>query len=240
MIKSILVSMPGFDSDKVALETSLLLGGPFGAHLACLHIRPGPAEFSFGFPGSDVAGVLASDLAGRIREQDRIHTDGARMAFDFLRKRFNIPLVETPSTTSGVTAAWREKFGNDIDRVIAEARYHDITVFGRVEDFRPLSPDALGQIVIDCGRPVLLAASETPLRIGHTIGLAWKDCAEAARAITAASPLIRDAQQVFVVAGREEENDRPLAIHGRTETTPPLARRKERNPYRRSRRSQTT
>jgi hypothetical protein len=65
MIKSILVSLPGF-------EMRWRCGGPFDAHLECLHIRPGSAEFAFGFPGSDVFGVFASDLVERVREPESL------------------------------------------------------------------------------------------------------------------------------------------------------------------------
>lgn len=204
LIKSVLVSLTGFDSDEIALQSALLLGGPFDAHLNCLHVRPGPAEYAYGIPRGRAAGVLAADLVPVFQEQDRKRTDGARIAFDLFCRKVDIP-AQGHDSQSGVTASWQEKFGSDIDETIASARCHDIAVFGRVPDFTALSRDAIGQIVIDCGRPALIPSQTAPARIGHTIAIAWKNCAEAARAVGAASPLIENARNVFVIYGLERE-----------------------------------
>ena len=212
MIKSILVSLTGFDSDVAALETALLAGGPFGVHLDCLHVRPGPQQSRFGSVPNDFAGILASDLLQLMQQKDATHTKDAKTAFDFFRKRLDIPLATEPAPSPGVTAAWQELFGNDVDQTIAAARSHDLVVFGRCPDFTPVSPDAISHVVLQCGRPVLIAPTKAPPVIGHTIAIAWKDCAEAARAITAAMPLIQNATRTFIISAVEHENDRP-AVH---------------------------
>jgi nucleotide-binding universal stress UspA family protein len=207
MMKSILVSLTGFDSDEVALETAMLVGGPLGAHFDCLHVRPGPHQLAFGDTSNDFAGVLASDLVQIMQERDATYTGRAKMAFNFFRKRLDIPDAQSATAIPGPTAAWKECFGNHIDRTIAASRYHDLAVFGRDPDFTPISRDAIGHIVLGCGRPVLLSPAKAPSRIGGVIAIAWKDCPQAARAITAAGPLIHQAQKIVVITAIEDGNE---------------------------------
>src|SRR5215467_5162320 len=61
-------------------------------------------------------------------------------------------------------------------------------------DCRPIcSPSYL----VECGRPMLIAAARAPHRLG-TIMVAWKDAREPARALTAAMPLLTEAGKVVV------------------------------------------
>ncbi len=209
MFKSMLVALTGFDSDESALETALLLGGPFGAHFDCLHIRPGPAEYALTAPGHHFGGVLGPKFVAAVREQDEKQTNAARVAFDVFCRKLDIPRsMDTRESHSGVTAAWHEMFGSDIEVTAREARYHDAAVFGRMPDFAPLSRDAVGQVTMTCGRPVLLASGNPVAPIGDTVAIAWKNCPEAAHAVSAAAPLIEQARNVFVIAGWEAESDR--------------------------------
>jgi nucleotide-binding universal stress UspA family protein len=48
-----------------------------------------------------------------------------------------------------------------------------------------------------------LAPSEAPENLAPTVAIAWKETAEAARAVGAAMPLLRKADRVFVLAGDE-------------------------------------
>ena len=54
------------------------------------------------------------------------------------------------------------------------------------------------------GRPlVLLAPKQAPENLAPTIAIAWKDTAEAARAVTAAMPLLMKADKVLILAAEE-------------------------------------
>jgi hypothetical protein len=77
----------------------------------------------------------------------------------------------------------------------------------RSQSVRRQRPSLQGNLIetllMRCGRPVVIA-TESPCKsaIG-TIVVGWKECAEAARAVSAAMPLLERAQKV-VLAGVEE------------------------------------
>jgi nucleotide-binding universal stress UspA family protein len=49
------------------------------------------------------------------------------------------------------------------------------------------------------GRPLLLAPPKSLPKIGHKVAIAWKEGAEAARAVTAASSILSRAEEVVVL-----------------------------------------
>jgi nucleotide-binding universal stress UspA family protein len=207
MLKTILVAMTGFDSDRAALETAFLLGRPFEAHLQCLHIRPGQGQFISLLAATDMSGPIDGEIFEALRKEDKTRTEAARRSFDEFRERWSVPIAESPPGPNGVTIAWEERLGDDVEELIAKARVHDLIVIARAPDFTGLSPSAIGSILVGSGRPVLLAPSHAPGNLAPTIAIAWKQSAEAARAVTASMPLLEKASRIFVLAAAEGDGD---------------------------------
>ena len=87
--------------------------------------------------------------------------------------------------------------GNGEEPFITRARVHDLVVMG------------FSFLLVECGRPMLIAAAQAPRRLG-TIMVVWKDAREPARALTAAMPLLIEAERVVVaeiVEGHPSAND---------------------------------
>src|SRR5215468_11918644 len=82
---------------------------------------------------------------------------------------------------------------------ITRARVHDLVVMRRFTHPNGLPPNLLQLLLVECGRPVMIAAPTAP-RAFHTVMVAWKDAREAAHALTAAMPLLSDAKRVVVAA----------------------------------------
>jgi hypothetical protein len=77
-----------------------------------------------------------------------------------------------------------------------------------------LPPNLLSFLLIECGRSMLITAARAPHRLG-TIMVAWKDAREPARALTAAMPLLTEAEKVVVaevVEGAPSANDAPNGV----------------------------
>jgi nucleotide-binding universal stress UspA family protein len=93
--------------------------------------------------------------------------------------------------------------------------------WGRFTRPNGLPPNLLPFLLVECGRPMLITAARAPHRLG-TIMVAWKDAREPARALTAAMPLLTEAEKVVVaevVEGAPSANDAAtvaaqLAWHG--------------------------
>jgi nucleotide-binding universal stress UspA family protein len=101
----------------------------------------------------------------------------------------------------------------DISRALAHAgAAYDVIVLGvDREDFRA-GADTVAQTVIEAAMPCLVfpeSASAAPFRLG-TVVLAWNGSLEAMRAIHDALPMLRDADDVVVLAGATR--DYPMTL----------------------------
>jgi nucleotide-binding universal stress UspA family protein len=117
-----------------------------------------------------------------------------------------VPLCEAPPAPPGVSACWREETGDVLRTVIARARVHDLTVLGRTPEANPLSASGIGEILIASGRPVLLAPAKAPENLAPTVAIAWKETAEAARAMGAAMPILAKAEKIVVLSAAEGDD----------------------------------
>jgi nucleotide-binding universal stress UspA family protein len=109
-----------------------------------------------------------------------------------------------------VTASWRVEENDALRRILFHARHNDLTVVGRARKPNGLPPDFVELLLVNCGRPVLIASSTPPRTLTGTIMVCWKETADAARAVAAAMPfLIKAKRAVFtsVVEGKGEVTD---------------------------------
>jgi nucleotide-binding universal stress UspA family protein len=82
-----------------------------------------------------------------------------------------------------------------------QARYADLVVLGQAaaaeDNEGSLLPDLPDYVLLNCGRPVLLVPRTGRFpTIGKRVMVAWNGSVEAAKAVTAALPLLRGAEQV--------------------------------------------
>jgi nucleotide-binding universal stress UspA family protein len=111
---------------------------------------------------------------------------------------------------SGLETSWRAVFGAPSAAIIAAAVAADIVVVGPGDRslLGTLASASAGDIVLRTGRPVLVAPGEQDRIVARSILVAWKDTAEAQRAVADAVPFMKRAAAVTVVAV-QEGSDRP-------------------------------
>ncbi|MFD1702940.1 universal stress protein [Methylopila henanensis] len=129
---------------------------------------------------------------------------------------------------------WRSGFLAPDRHVVEQARAADIVVVGRRASYDQIDPMlgvSPGYVVMECGRPVLVAPPEVDDLSIRAVVVAWKDTREARRAVYDALPLLVRAGEVVVVAatpsfrdegaedvaawlGRHGANSRPLVRAG--------------------------
>ena len=194
MIKNILVPLTGFECDTRALEAAFLIAKERGAEINCLRVQPSPVQIvaraAFRQFGTKLGNT---ELLHQLQHEAATRNDNAKAAYDAFVKRH-------PS----VPAAWRHIEGEFVHSTIDEARYSDLVVLGRAPSDSDLSVDAIANILVECGRPVLLVPDSVLATIGGSIAVAWKETAEAARAVTAAMPMLVEAKRVFVISVHED------------------------------------
>lgn len=131
----------------------------------------------------------------------------------------------------GVSGEWRQVTaltGDAFDTLTRHARYADLVIAGQppLEHGDSERSDLLQDLILGCGRPVLLVpVIGAPAKFGRKVVIAWDAGREAARAVADALPLLQAAERVDLVTvdakrnrshGEEPGADiaRHLARHG--------------------------
>jgi nucleotide-binding universal stress UspA family protein len=202
MFKTIYASMTGESDQRAVLETSLLVARLFEGVADCVHVRLDAEEtmrrMSIRPFSTD---ILTSEQIRHLEREAREHADAAHRVFESFR---NAHLAEM-GAAGEFPLRWQLVSGIDTDETIARSRAYDLVVVGRDAESYTLGKERLGAIVMACGRPVLLAPQKAPRALNGKVVLAWKNCPEAARAVSVAYPLLTKASQIMIVHAAEEK-----------------------------------
>jgi nucleotide-binding universal stress UspA family protein len=207
MFKTILTHMTGTDCDQPVLTAASQVARLSLGHLECLRVVADPTALVMQAAQMDlVTSAMLADALNVVEQQNREGTQRARVTLAEFSKLEGMVFASAPPGPGGVSAHWRERTGDEFDELTSQARFHDLVVLaGGPERRGRLPPEGIGQIIIGCGRPVLLAAQKPRKSITKTIAIAWKDTPEAARAVSAAMPLLSKAERIEVLSANEED-----------------------------------
>jgi nucleotide-binding universal stress UspA family protein len=164
-------------------------------------------------PVDMMGGAATADLYAMLEESNRGRLAGAKAAF------------ERETKAVGLSAEYIERVDQPVDAFATALRYADLAIVGqRSEDSSDGSlPES---VAIESGRPSIVMPQIGYTRpVGGNVLLAWNASVQAARAATAALPLLRTAKQVTLLVvdgpgddahGQEPGADaaRWLARHG--------------------------
>jgi nucleotide-binding universal stress UspA family protein len=204
MIKTILVAVAGTEQTRPALDTGVTLGLALSAHVECLKVHPDPAEVAAQAAKVNKASdMVVADMTQTLREGEAQRTRSAREAFDRVCDREKVAFADRPGTVRGASASWREQTGYEVEQVTARARVHDLLIVEHPSGGGGFLPLAAGAILFGSGRPMLVAPPRRRNSLTGTIVLAWKDCPQAARALSAALPVLSKAAEVLVLGVNE-------------------------------------
>ena len=196
MSKAILASLTGLGSDRAVMEAAITAARIDGGHITCLHARIDVVQTAAMVEVTFPQHQHGLEVLRRITQEETERGRHAREAFETAIKHHGIQERTEPDGKSSLTACWREtrSFFNE---TVEEARYHDLTVMARDPE---LSSERVKSVLMQSGRPLLLAPAKPLGAIGRKIAIAWKAGAEAARAVTAASPWLSGAEQVLILS----------------------------------------
>jgi nucleotide-binding universal stress UspA family protein len=205
MIKTILVPATGNQTDDAVFTSALTAARAFNAHLDFLHVRVDAAAMvaAMAADGSGVA--MVSGLVERIEEEATRREDTARQLFQRFCERERLAIEDTPAGQQSPTAQWLRQTGDEAYWVREYGRAADLLVIGRPADDQGASIDTIEAALVGTGRPVLIVPAAPLVSLPETMVIAWKAAPEAARAVTAAMPLLAKAKQILIVTVAEEE-----------------------------------
>jgi nucleotide-binding universal stress UspA family protein len=205
-IRTILAAASGGSASKGAIELACRLAVHFRAHVEGFHVVVDPREM-FALAGEDL-GMAAAGLFESVAADAKANSIATKAIFDETVARYGllpatIPQPRVPS--AGPSAIWCEETGYAPYLVPARARFFDLIVLGRSERvIREAYTDTIEQTLVQSGRPVLLAPPEPSADIGKIVAVAWNGSPEAARAVSAAMPLLGEANTVWVITVGDE------------------------------------
>lgn len=205
MLKTILAHLRGTNGDTATLAAALAVGRLFSAHIEALHIRPDIGSLiARTRPGTDeFDGSAIADAVEQLQEQAAREAQRASDAYEAFCHKEDILRAEHPPGPNKPNAAFREVIGEEVELLTKLSRGHDLLVVkGGCEEGAGLSMAELGRLITGAGKPVLLAPNAA-VRPPKTVAIAWKDVPEAARAVTAAIPILEKAERIYVMSAVE-------------------------------------
>jgi nucleotide-binding universal stress UspA family protein len=115
------------------------------------------------------------------------------------------PGMVTADLSAGLPSAdWRTETGDEPYWLAEHGRAADLVVVGRARDGESVAMDILEAALMGTGRPVLIAPDDPRRELSGVVAIAWKDRAEAARAIAAAQPFLQLADKVVIMSVSED------------------------------------
>jgi nucleotide-binding universal stress UspA family protein len=195
--KTILVHVDNGARAPVRIGVAGALARRFDAHLIGLHALtvvklPGYAR-------------VAVEGGTRLEEYQ------AKLAVDAAREAKQV--FERGVSAAGIAKSeWRESRADAAESVPLHARYADLVVVGQpnATDAGAVEPDFAERLLLAAGRPLLVVPYAGDFtEVGRRAIVAWNASREAARAVTDAVPLLREAKTVQLVAFNPD-----AAVHG--------------------------
>ncbi len=205
-MKSILVAVSGTKSDDAVLDAAYAVARPLNAHLDFVHlplntIDPSDYNSHIEFARGDAVETALRETS--LNTQDAVAK--ARAHVTHYCRSNKIPKVSLPAAAGQITASWiSNSISTGTEGLIKVARTHDLTIVGRSAAGRSWSRSLLEALATETGRPVLIVPHDCREMTLGTAAVWWKDHAAAARALTAALPLLRAAERVILVSVPED------------------------------------
>lgn len=156
--------------------------------------------------GARLTGLFAQTDSNRAAMVARRSSDGLQAAMTAAQTQF-------ATLTADLDSRWWQLPHGEPAFVAGEtmfcARYFDLVVMGQnVPDDRQVPDDLVEEVVLNCGRPVLVLpyVGDYPT-IGRRAVVAWNAGREAARVVHDALPLLAGAESVTVLTLRSVDTD---------------------------------
>lgn len=199
-VKTILAYLPSENLAEPVINGAIALASTRGAHVIGLHL-----EASYYPAYGEVAIAMPPDVIEQIRQPLR---ERAKK----LEEHFKTRMAE-----AGISAEWRSgttEYGVLPRRIIDEAVSADLVMCPRVdpEQVDVTTLDLPEQLILDCGRPVLVIPPQATATLPpKRVLIAWNNSPQSARAVFDSLDLIKDADDITVVTVTGNADERSEA-----------------------------
>lgn len=189
-MKAILIPVEDHAGIGAVLETALRLAERFGSYMEGVALGP------------DLAQITAADFSlGGIVFDERTRRELLAEAYDIFAT-----FMQSHGVARAQEDAQKPYYGWRGDTLITD---EGIGEYGRIFDVIAVGRPAAGihqprkstleWALFECGRPLLIAPPQAPVKLGECIAIAWNASPESARSVAFAMPLLLAAQDVPVM-----------------------------------------
>ena len=178
-----------------ALQTAFELGKRLGASVSGCHIRPHRES------------VTSMSNAAWRRKNTKKAPEAARKLYEDMAAQNGYELTKRARLEPG--ALWAERVGAPDKLMGIVGPVADLVVVSRPEQDGGVAEMFLNAALIESGRPVLILPPAGRRNLGKRVCIGWNQSTEAANAVTAALPLLKNAEQVTIVSCGAEDRIGP-------------------------------
>jgi nucleotide-binding universal stress UspA family protein len=210
-----LILVPTADRPEsvLALDTAFTLAERIGANVAGCHVRGERFEQSSGelqlMPDVAYGKVIAA-----MPNASRLTSRAARKAYLSVAARHGFEFAKSARVGQRRRAFWHDLVGTPARIFAIAGPLADMAVLARPKPKSGGRATAfLLAALLHSARPVLVVPQKPLTTVGKRILVAWNQSAEAALAVSAAIPLLQQAEQVVVASSGPENRTGPKASH---------------------------
>lgn len=225
-IRKILLPLAGVASARAALNSALMLGQRWGAHVHALHVRTDTRDVA-PLAGEGLSGAMIEEMMASTEKEGNTEARALAALFEAETASRGLAVGAPVRAADGAVRAASARFSSVIGReeelVAGEARLSDLIVVPHPKSAEEVaSADALHAVLFDSGRPALIAPVDVPETIGRRIAIAWNGTAESASAVASVLPWLADAEEVRIFHSPDYQRQGPgaalladfLELHG--------------------------
>jgi nucleotide-binding universal stress UspA family protein len=223
-IKTILLPVGEKERDDALLDAALAVTKRFHAHLDVLHVEP-DGESLLPYATIGLSESMRSSVRTAARQQHEEATRALQQIVDKACVRGGVSMAKRGDYPDKVSADWIVETGSQAELVAQYGRLADLIIVPRPERVSP-PPRTVDAALRDTGSPVLMLPPAPLDSVGDRVVIGWNGSKEAAQAVSAARPFLRDAGAVTILTTEKRQARRPngddlivyLACHDITAT----------------------
>ncbi len=197
----------GGPGSEAVVRTALQLGETFRARVELLHVEAVAGDAIPVVAEGLTAGAV-EQIVGHLEEEIEASRQAAEALYRVHCVEAGLPVCapDDPAEPGAFRVAFRCKRGREADEVARRGRLADLVLLAGTS----LSEDggfaqAIEAAIFETGRPLLMVPESPPEALGRAVAVAWDGKLEAARAVSAALPLLARAEKVLVLTADMEK-----------------------------------
>lgn len=198
-MRTMLLPLTTEETDKHAIQAGFSLARKIDAHLTFLLARP--ELFAVPIYAHSVTAAGYAAMMNALATDAELRESSLRQLLAAAAAEHGVKIALKAGASQDAQASFEVGLGDDDDVLRRFAAVNDVILFPRIS--RPgeslEAPSLLKTALQYSGRPIIVTTDDPPKEFGTVVAIAWNGSSEGARAVTAALPILRRAEDVVIL-----------------------------------------